>query len=99
MTLLAFERAVATGRLAQIVQLEETYVPKTGQPGQTGQLLENPWESDALPGQKLTRCGSKLASAHQKPASALVQQPDPAAGDVHAPIDLARTRPAGVRQS
>ena len=99
MTLRALDRAVATGRLAQIAQPEETYVPKTGRTGQTGQFIENAWGFGASSGQKPTSRHPKLASAHQKPASGTVQQPNPAAQDVRTPIDSAYARPSGVPQS
>jgi hypothetical protein len=106
MTLPALNRAVATGRLAQIAQLKGTCVLKTGRTGQTGQRIEDAWKSGAAPGQKLTSRHPKLASAHQKPASAhqkpasgTVQQPNPAAQDVRTPIDSAYARPNGVPQS
>src|SRR5687767_12382197 len=99
MTLPALDRAVATGRLAQVAQLKETYVPKTGQTGQTGQRIEDAWKFGAVPGQKLTSRHPKLASAHQNPASGTVQQPNPAAQDVGTPIDSAYRRPSGVPQS
>jgi hypothetical protein len=99
MTLPALDRAVATGRLAQIAQLKETYVPKTGQTGQTGQRIEKAWKIGTSPGQKLTSRPPKLASAYQKPASGTVQQPNPAAQDIRTPIDSAYARPNGVSQS
>jgi hypothetical protein len=92
MILPALDRAVATGRLTQIAQLEETYVPKTGQTGQTGQRVEKAWKIGTSPGQKLT-------SRPPKPASGTVQQPNPAAQDVRTPIDSAYARPNGVPQS
>ena len=98
MTLPALDRAVATGRLAQIAQLKETYVPKTGQTGQTGQRIENAGKFEAPPGQKLTSRHPKLASADQQPPSGTVQQPNPAAQDVRTPIDSAYARPNGVPQ-
>ncbi|MCE3248736.1 MAG: hypothetical protein K0R41_2561, partial [Geminicoccaceae bacterium] len=79
MTLPALDRALATGRLAQIAQPKETYVPKTGQTGQTGQRIENALRFGATPGQKLISRHPKLASAYQKRASGTVQQPNPAA--------------------
>jgi hypothetical protein len=99
MTLPALDRAVATGRLAQIAHLKGTCVLKTGRTGQTGQRIEDAWKSGAAPGQKLTSRHPKLASAHQKPASGTVQQPNPAAQDVRTPIDSAYARPNGVPQS
>jgi hypothetical protein len=99
MTLPALDRAVATGRLAQIAQLKETYVPKTGQTGQTGQRIENAWRFGATPGQKLISRHPKLASAYQKPAGGTGQQPNPAAQEVRTPIGSAYVRPNGVSQS
>jgi hypothetical protein len=92
MTLPALDRAVATGRLAQIALLKETYVPKTGQTGQTGQRIEDAWKFGAAFGQKLT-------SRHPKLASGTAQQPNPAAQDVRTPVDSAYARPNGVPQS
>jgi hypothetical protein len=99
MTLPALDRAVATGRLAQIAQLKGTYVPKTGQTGQTGWRIEKAWNIGTAPGQKLTSRPPKLASAYQKPAGGTVQQPNPAAQDVHTRIHSAYPRPNGVSQS
>jgi hypothetical protein len=99
MTFPALDRAVATGRLAQNAQLKETYVPKTGQTGQTGQRIEDAWRFGATPGQKLIGRHPKLASAYHKPAGGTVQQPNPAAQDVRTPIDSAYARPNGVPQS
>jgi hypothetical protein len=99
MTLPALDRAVGTGRLAQIAQLKETYVPKTGQTGQTGHCIESAWKFDAPPGQKLTRLHPKLASGDEKTRSGTVQQPNPGAQDVRTPIDSANVRLNGVPQS
>ena len=98
MTLPALDRAVATGRLAQIAQPKETYDPKTGQTGQTGQPIENAWKFGAARGQKRTGRHAKLASAYQKQASETVQQPNPAAQNVRTPTDSTYARPNGVSQ-
>ena len=85
MNLPALDRAVLARRLAQVAQLRETYVPKTGQTGQPRQCIENAWKFGATPGQKLTSRHPKLASPYQKPASGTVQQPNPAAHGVPQP--------------
>jgi hypothetical protein len=62
MTLPALDRAVLARRLAQVAQLRETYVPKTGQTGQSGQRIENARKFDATPDQKPTSHHPKLTS-------------------------------------
>ena len=99
MNLPELDRAVLARSLAQVARLGETYVPKTGQTGQTGQRIENAWRFGATPGQKLTSRPPKLASAYQKPAGGTVQQPNPAVQDVRTRIDSAYVRPKGVSQS
>jgi hypothetical protein len=99
MNLPALDRAVLARRLAQVAQLGETCVPKTGQTGQTGQRVENAWKFGVTPDQKLTSRPPKLASAYQKPVSGTGQQPNPDAQVVCTPIDPAYARPNGVPQS
>jgi hypothetical protein len=89
MTLPVLDRAVFAAGLTQIAQLCGTYVRKTGQTGQTDQSVENPHGFGATPGQKLSSCDPKLASAHQKLASGTVQQPNPRAQCVGSLIDSA----------
>jgi hypothetical protein len=86
MTLPALDGAVLVRRLAQIAQLRETYVPKTGQTGQTDHAIENAWEFGAHPGQKLT-------SAHQKLTNGTAQRPSLGAQHVGSPIDSAHGAP------
>ena len=94
MTLPALDRAVATGRLAQLAQLKETYVPKTGQTGQTDQRIEKAAEFDAPPGQKLTRRHPKLASADKKTRGGTVEQPPPCERGFSRRVRFERARPS-----
>ena len=94
MTLPALDRAVATDRPAQIAPLEETYVPKTGQTGQTGHCIESAWKFDAPPGQKLTRRDPKLASADKKTRGGTVQQPPPCERGFSRRVRFERARPS-----
>ena len=99
MNLPALDRAVLARRLAQVAQLGETCVPKTGQTGHAGQRIEKPRKFGATPGQKLTSRPPELASASRKPVSGTGQQPNPDAQVVCTPIDPAYARPNGVPQS
>ena len=73
MILAARERAVLVGGCAQVAHLRGTYVPKTGQTGQTGQLIENAGEFDAPAGQKPTSRHAKLASGTVRPGDGAPQ--------------------------
>jgi hypothetical protein len=92
MTLPALDRTIFVGSCAQLAQ-PRACVPKTGQAGQTGQLIESLREFDAPPGQKPTNPRARLASACQSRASGTVQQRNPGARDVSSPIRSAQARP------
>jgi hypothetical protein len=83
MNLPALDRAVLVRRLAQIAQLRGTYVPKTGQTGQTDQRIENAEEFDAPRGQK-------LPSRHLKLTSGTVHQAHSGARGAPSPTDRAQ---------
>jgi hypothetical protein len=93
MTLPVLDRAVFAGGLTQIAQLCGAYVRKTGQTGQTDQSIDNAHGFGATPGQKLTSCDPKLASAHQKLTSRTVQRLGPGAQVIGS--RLRTSRPSG----
>lgn len=91
MILPALDRAVLVRIRAQAAQLRDTYAPKTGQTGQTGQHIGTAGEFDAP-------LGPELTSPHQELTSGTAQRPNPGV-QVGSRLDSAHPRPSDGAQS